>query len=139
MSLDVIYNIMGSAMNAENIRLNTVASNLANANSVGTTQATTYHAKQAVFSTVYNNSFSPNDFAATVKVAGVINDSQKPLEKLYEPNNPKADKAGYVYSPNVNTAESMANMISASRSYSTDISVLNSVRSMQSKLLTLGD
>ncbi|WP_108650070.1 flagellar basal body rod protein FlgC [Dongshaea marina] len=140
MSLDSIYQIVGSAMNAETVRLNTVASNLANANSVGGSESETYHAKKTVFATVYQNNLagsSSPDYGASVRVAGVV-DSPEALERRYQPDNPKADSKGYVYAPNVNPVEEMADMISASRNFATNVEVLNSARGMQLKLLKLG-
>ncbi|GAL14335.1 flagellar basal-body rod protein FlgC [Vibrio astriarenae] len=143
MSFADIYQITGSAMTAQTTRLNTIASNLANANSGSTTEADTYRARKPVFATVYEQHqqslFGPTNptSGARVQVLDVVN-TDTPLDKRYEPGNPIADADGYVFYPNVDVVHEMADMMSASRSFETNVDVLSRTRSMQQGLLRLG-
>jgi len=139
MSLSTIYGIAGSAMRAQTVRLDTVASNLANADSVAGSEAATYHAVHPIFSAVYQDALSDNtdSFGAQVDVSGVMTDS-KQVAKQYDPNNPLADNDGYIYRSNVDSMQEMADMMSASRSFESSVQVLKRVDSMQENLLGLG-
>ena len=134
MSLYSIFDIAGSAMNAQNIRLNTTASNLANADSVSSTQETTYRARQPVFAQMMENF---NDKHNGVQVLGIV-ESNEPLRSEYNPAHAMANKDGYIYRPNVNVIDEMANMISASRSYQTNVEVLNTAKQMMMRTLSIG-
>ena len=136
MSLFDVFNISGSAMSAESVRLNVTASNLANAQSVGGSEAATYHARHPVFSAVIQ-SLSGGATVASVRVDGVI-ESNRPLEKQYQPDHPLADEQGNVYLPNVNMAEEMSNMISASRSYQSNVEVMNTSKQLMLATLNIG-
>lgn len=131
------FTIIGSAMRAQTIRMNTTASNLANVDSYGASEQTTYRARQPVFAALLDSAFSENP-GVGVTVSKIV---EKPgdLEKKHEPGHPLADAQGYVFVPNVNIIEEMTNMISASRSYQTDVEVLNSTKQMISALLRLGE
>lgn len=133
MSLFNIFNVAGSAMSAQAQRLNVVSSNLANADSVTSSNGQPYKAKQVVFSAV-----PVMGTASTgVKVNEVVEDASPP--KLhYDPKHPMADEKGYVAMPNVNVVEEMVNMISASRSYQTNVETMNAAKTMLMKTLTLG-
>jgi flagellar basal-body rod protein FlgC len=133
MSLFDIFNVAGSAMNAQSQRLNVVASNLANADSAVSSTGGPYRAKQVVFSAAPVN----GDEATGVSVAGVIEDPS-PMKSVYDPKNPLADEKGYVSMPNVNVVEEMVNMISASRSYQSNVEMMNTTKSLLLKTLTLG-
>ena len=133
MSLLTIFDISGSALVAQSQRLNTVASNIANADSVTGPDGTPYQAKQVVFTAV-----PMGDATATgVKVDRVIED-QSPPRMIYDPRHPAADKSGYVTLPNINVADEMVDMISASRSYQTNVEVMNTAKSLVLKTLTIG-
>ncbi|HED39693.1 MAG TPA: flagellar basal body rod protein FlgC [Chromatiales bacterium] len=134
MSLMSVFNISSSAMNAQSVRLNTTASNLANAESVSSTEAGAYRSRQAVFETVMNNVTGE---VKGVAVTGVVQ-SDAPVMKQYSPGNPLADKEGYIYRSNVNAMEEMANMISASRSYQNNVEVMNTSKQMLISTLRLG-
>lgn len=138
MSLFNVFDVAGSAMSAQSVRLNTTASNMANADSVGTTAESTYKSRQPVFSSLMNNGFKDDDTGVGVQVLGIV-ESQTPLEKKYDPGNPIANKDGYVYVPNVSLVEEMANMISASRSYQSNVEVINTSKQMLLQTLSLGD
>jgi flagellar basal-body rod protein FlgC len=132
MSLFNIFKVSGSAMSAQAQRLNTVASNLANADSATSATGEAYRAKQVVFEAVPLGSGG-----AAVKVQQVVED-QSPLKKVYDPKNPLADAGGYVNMPNVNVVDEMVNMLSASRAYQNNVETMNAAKSMLLKTLTLG-
>lgn len=143
MSLSNIFNIAGSGMNAQSVRLNTTASNLANADSASSSTEETYRGRHPVFAAVQqsllDNSLSSdgNSSSIGVTVLGVV-ESQAPLQARYEPGHPLADEQGYVFYPNVNVVEEMTNMISASRSFQVNVEVMNSAKQMLQRVLTLG-
>ncbi len=133
MSLFNIFNVAGSAMSAQAQRLNVVSSNIANADSSTSATGETYRAKQVVFSAV------AVDAAKTpgVKVDRIVED-QSPLRQIYDPKRPDADENGYVTLPNVNVIEEMVNMMSATRSYQTNIETMNSAKTLLLKTLSIG-
>jgi flagellar basal-body rod protein FlgC len=132
MSLFNIFNVSGSAMSAQAQRLNVVSSNLANADSVTSASGQAYRAKQVVFEAV------PIDGGgAAVKVQQVVEDAS-PLKQVYDPKHPMADDKGYVSMPNVNVVDEMVNMLSASRSYQTNVETMNAAKTLLLKTLTLG-
>jgi flagellar basal-body rod protein FlgC len=133
MSLSNIFSVAGSAMNAQSQRLNTVASNLANADSATSADGTPYKAKQVVFAAAPVG----ENGATGVNVAAVVED-QSPMKMVYDPKNPLADEKGYVTMPNVNVVEEMVNMISASRSYQSNADMMNTTKTLLLKTLSLG-
>jgi flagellar basal-body rod protein FlgC len=132
-----IFDIAGSGMNAQSLRLNLVASNISNANSVSSSTGSVYKARQPVFSADLEGAMNKMDSASKVKVLGVV-ESQAPTIMEYAPNHPMADKAGYIYKSNVNTVEEMANMMSASRSYQNNVEVLNTAKQLILQTLKMG-
>ncbi|AQZ93739.1 flagellar basal body rod protein FlgC [Halopseudomonas phragmitis] len=141
MSFDSIYRIAGSAMNAQTVRLNTVASNLANAESAASSEDAVYKARKPVFAAVYENGELTRPVGmggAHVQVLDVVTTGRDP-QRRYEPGNPLANAEGYVYYPDVNSIEEMTDMMSASRSFETSVEVLNRIKSMQQGLLRLGE
>ncbi|GAL07339.1 flagellar basal body rod protein FlgC [Photobacterium aphoticum] len=136
MSFSSIYEIAGSAMSAQTIRLNTVASNMANADVVSGSEADAYRAKRPVFSTVM---FDMNSAVAGAKVqVDEVIESDEPLLRRYEPHHPQANKDGYVFHSTVNVVEEMADMMAASRNFETNVDVMSRARSMQQSILRLG-
>jgi flagellar basal-body rod protein FlgC len=133
MSLFNIFNVSGSAMSAQAQRLNVVASNLANADSVTSANGQAYRAKQVVFEAVPTDSSG----ATGVKVQQVVEDAG-PLKQVYDPKHPMADDKGYVSMPNVNVVDEMVNMLSASRSYQNNVETMNAAKTLLLKTLTLG-
>ncbi|MFZ6658176.1 flagellar basal body rod protein FlgC [Undibacterium sp. TJN19] len=133
MSLFNVFNVAGSAMSAQAQRLNVVTSNLANADSVTSSDGQPYKAKQVVFTAVP----LAGTASTAVKVNEVVEDSNPP-KLMYDPRHPLADEKGYVATPNVNVVEEMVNMISASRSYQNNVEVMNAAKTMLLKTLTLG-
>lgn len=133
MSLFRVFDVAGSALTAQSHRLNTTASNLANADSVTSSNGQPYRAKQVLFTSAPVGS----EAATGVRVAGVVEDSS-PLRQVHDPKHPAADANGYVSLPNVNVVEEMVNMISASRSYQTNAEMMNTAKAMLMKTLSIG-
>jgi flagellar basal-body rod protein FlgC len=134
MSLFKVFDVAGSAMNAQSVRLNVTASNLANAGSVNGDPDKVYRARQPVFA-------SFGDTLATaesgVRLNGIV-ESSAPLQVQYQPQHPDADENGNVYLSNVNTVEEMVNMMSASRSYQNNVELINTTKDLLLQTLSLG-
>jgi flagellar basal-body rod protein FlgC len=142
MSSFKIFDIVGSGLSAQSVRLNTVASNLANADSVSGDPNTVYKARHPVFQAVraaVGQSADAIDRAsgATVRVKGIVQSNALPTER-YDPGNPLADEHGNIYAPNVNVIEEMTDMISASRAYQNNVEVLNTSKDLMIATLKLG-
>jgi flagellar basal-body rod protein FlgC len=142
MSLFRIFDIAGSALDAQSVRMNATASNMANANSAASSSGSTYRARQPLFAPLLGDAFDQafgvaGEASIGVKVDGVV-ESQAPLRREYQPQHPLADEQGYVFLPNVNVIEEMANMISASRSYQTNVEVMEASKRMLQQTLALG-
>jgi flagellar basal-body rod protein FlgC len=136
------FDIAGSGMSAQSVRLNTTASNLANAESVSGTADGVYKARHPIFEAVRAQlaaGLNRQDAGAgaAVRVRGIY-ESQAPAAQRYEPGNPLADANGYVYAPAVNVVEEMVNMISASRSYQNNVEVMNTSKDLLMATLRLG-
>ena len=144
MSINSIFDVAGTAMSAQSVRLNTVASNLANAQNASSSIDRTYRARHPVFAaiqqSVLNGEFAQGPYeqaSAGVQVLGVV-ESDAPLQPRYEPGHPLADAKGYVYYPNVNVVEEMADMISASRSFQMNVQMIEAARTLAQRVLALG-
>ncbi|MDD1792481.1 flagellar basal body rod protein FlgC [Enterovibrio makurazakiensis] len=137
MSLFNVFNVTGSAMSAESVRLNTTSSNLANANSVSSSAEETYKARHPIFAAELNKFTGQQGSSVPVRVEGIV-ESQKPLRAEYNPEHPMANAEGYIFKPNVNVMEEMANMISASRSYQTNVEVAEASKQMLMRTLQMG-
>ena len=147
MSSFKIFDIAGSGISAQSVRLNTVASNLANADSVSGDPATVYKARHPVFESIKASvaaqalgsaTGTGTDAAnAAVRVRGIVESTADPTER-YEPGNPLANADGNVYSPNVNVIEEMTDMISASRAYQNNVEVMNTSKELMLATLKLG-
>lgn len=136
MSMFKVFDTAASGMSAQSLRLNLVASNLANAHSISSSVDQSYRARQPVFSALLNQS-SPDEAAVGVQMLGVV-ESDAPLHPEYAPDHPLAGEDGMIYRSNVNVAEEMANMISASRSYQSNVEVINSAKQLLSATLRMG-
>ena len=136
MSLFKVFEISGSAMNAQSVRMNVTASNLANAGSVSGDPDKVYRAKQPVFST-FNDALVNESGVSGVRLQEVI-ESQAPLEVQHRPDHPDADENGNVFVSNVNKIEEMVNMMSASRSYQNNIEMMNTTKDQLLQTLSLG-
>lgn len=146
MSLLNVFDIAGSGMSAQSVRLNTTASNLANAESVAPPGQPTYRSRHPVFAAELETAAGghlplPTEGDAgpgsNVQVLGVV-ESDKPFNMRYEPDHPYADDNGYVAYPNVNAVEEMANMISASRSFQINVEMMTTTRTLAERLLSMG-
>lgn len=143
MGLYNVFDIAGSSMSAQSVRLNTVASNLANADVVSSTQAGAYRSRQPVFAAVMDalNGAEQNGAAqgqtSGVRIAGIVEDKAV-ARKEYQPEHPMANKEGYIFKSNVNTIEEMTNMMAASRSYQNNVEVLNTSKQLLLKTLNMG-
>lgn len=144
MSMFKIFDVAGSGMAAQSLRLNTTASNLANANSVASSPDKAYRAREPLFAAMHADAMAggwdggnASDAAVGVQVTGVTT-SQAAIPSHYEPGNPMADAQGYVYGSNVNPIDELVNMISASRSYQNDVEVMQSAKQLMLKTLDLG-
>lgn len=136
MSLFGVFDVSGSAMSAQSVRLNVTSSNLANAETVSSNREQTYRARHPIFATALNE--ATGDLAsAGVKIKGIV-ESQSELRMRYEPEHPMANEDGYIFLPNVNAIEEMANMISASRSYQYNVEAMNTSKQLLIATLRLG-
>ena len=133
-----IFDIAGSGMTAQSVRLNTIASNLANANNVSGDPDKVYKARTPVFSAVLSNINQQFSVSRGVKVDRIL-ENNAPAIKMYDPGNPLADKQGYVYRANVNPVNEMANMMSASRSFQNNVEVLNTLKQLMMSTIRLGE
>lgn len=132
-----IFDIAGSGMNAQSLRLNLVASNISNANSVSSSLDEVYKSRQPVFKAELKSVMDTQNASSKVNVVGIV-ESQAPAVMEYAPHHPMADANGYIYKPNVNTVEEMANMMSASRSYQNNVEVLNTAKQLMLQTLKMG-
>ncbi len=134
MSMTNVFHIAASALTAQSMRLNAVASNLANAESVQTSGGEAYRAKQVIFEAVPISGHAP--WAQGVQMTRVIEDPAPP-RLVYDPRHPLADAQGYVNYPNVDVVEEMVNMISASRSYQSNVEVMATAKDLLQRTLGL--
>ena len=145
-----IFDIAGTAMNAQSVRLNATASNIANAESVSSSVETTYKARRPLFAAAFDEAMrmeyeeggvldpdSGEPYGVGVALKGVV-ESDAPTIKEYNPNHPLSDKDGYIYRPNVNPVEEMADMISANRSYQTAVQLATNAKKMYQATLQIG-
>lgn len=137
MSLFKVFDVAGTGMSSQSTRLNTTASNLANAENTAGKPEDVYKPRHPVFATVLNG-LSPDDAGQGVKVEGIIEDKAPPRQ-IYAPENPLADENGYIYMANVNAVEEMANMISASRSYQMNVEIMNTTRQLLIRTLQIAE
>lgn len=136
MGLYNVFNVAGSSMSAQSVRLNTVASNLANADTVSTNENEIYRSRQPVFAAVMQ-ALGNEQASVPVRTAGIV-ESQAVARQEYQPDHPLANKEGYIYRSNVNTIEEMTNMMAASRSYQNSVEVFNTSKQLLLKTLSIG-
>lgn len=141
MSIFNSLRISASGLSAERLRMDTIASNIANVSTTRGEDGKPYVRKIAVFQEnldqAVNNSSDPTNKLKGVKAVGIVDD-ETPLRKVYDPTNPDADEEGYVMMPNVNILNEMADMIAATRSYEANVNAMNNEKSMFSKALEIG-
>ena len=150
MSLNRIFDIAGSGMSAQSMRLNTTASYIANADTASSSTDEVYRARKPVFASIQqsvmengfpssnsNMAFTDTPESQGVEVKGIV-ESDAPLDMRYQPDHPMANDDGYVMYPNVNVVEEMTDMLSASRSFQTNVDVMDAAKTMMQRILTLG-
>lgn len=136
MSLSDVFDVAGSAMNAQSVRLNVTASNLANAGSIHGDPSKVYRARQPVFAS-FGAELGNQTGLAGVRLSGIVH-SDAPLDVQYRPEHPDANADGNVYVSNVNTVEEMVNMLSASRSYQNSVELMRTTKELLMQTLSLG-
>ncbi|GAC24926.1 MAG: flagellar basal body rod protein FlgC [Alteromonadaceae bacterium] len=137
MSLFNVMDIASTGMSAQSVRLNTTASNVANANSVSSSYDQTYKARHPVFAAELQRASQEQNAGTGVQVMGIV-ESDAPLQIEYSPGHPMADENGYIYKPNVNIVEEMADMMSASKAYETNVQVADTTKRLFRNVLRLG-
>lgn len=147
MSLSNVFDIAGSGMNAQSLRINTTASNIANAESASSSIDETYRARKPWFAVMHKtftevnaqNQFEQlnSEIGAGVQVMGIV-EKDAPLQARFQPDHPMANEEGYVYYPNVNVVEEMTDMMSSSRGYQMNVEVLKTAKQMLQRTLALG-
>lgn len=133
MSLFSVFGLTGSAMSVQSVRLNAVASNMANSEVVAGSEEEAYRARRPVFSMNMGNDNQP----AGLQVTG-MRESEEPVRKEHMPQHPKADENGFIYHSNVNMVEEMAQMMAASRSFKSNIEVMNTSKQLMTQLINVG-
>ena len=138
MQLDNVFGIAGTALNAQSIRMNTTASNLANANSVAGSEEEAYRGKRTIFKSLMDEEMihAGAPYIGGVKVDKIVDDT-KPVPRVYDPNNPLADADGFVFQSNVNEVTEMVDMMAASRSYQNNVEVVNTARELMMRSLEI--
>lgn len=136
MGLLANFQISGSAISAQSLRLNATASNMANAETVAASEQDAYRARETVFQSFLYDQARPAE--AGVKMLGIV-ESQAPVRSRYQPDHPLANEQGYIFSSNVDTVEEMVNMLSSSRSYQNNVEVLNTSKELLMRTLSLGN
>ncbi|MCB1679429.1 MAG: flagellar basal body rod protein FlgC [Halioglobus sp.] len=137
MSLFSVFDVAGSALNAQSVRLSTISSNLANAEVVSGRPDEVYRARYPVFAATLDSVLDSDSPAAGVRVTRIVQSQAEPRRE-YSPGHPLADAEGYIYSSAINTVEETANMISASRSYQSNIEAMNTAKHLIMQTLNLG-
>jgi flagellar basal-body rod protein FlgC len=137
MALDTIFGIGGSALNAQTVRMNTIASNMANAGTVAGSDAEAFRGKRAVFKAILEDQLNGQDNNKGGVQVTTISDDPAPIKKMHQPGNPMADKEGYVYLSNVNEMSEMVEMMAANRSYQNNVEVINTARQLMMRTLDI--
>lgn len=136
MGLLANFQISGSALSAQSLRLNTTASNMANAETIASSEDAAYRARETVFQSYVVDRSRPAETG--VKMLGIV-ESKAPVRSIYDPQHPSANEQGFVFTSNVNAVEEMVNMLSASRSYQNNVEVLNTSKELMLRTLSLGN
>ena len=138
MAIDKIMDIAGSAMNAQLVRMNTTATNLANANVVAGSPEAAFKAKRAVFATILEQAGAnlQQQPAGGVRVTDIVDD-RTPVQSVYEPGNPRADVNGFVWTSNINPMVEMVDMLDASRAYQNNIEVIATAKDLLLRTLDI--
>ncbi|HQU30137.1 MAG: flagellar basal body rod protein FlgC [Planctomycetia bacterium] len=136
-----VFDISGSGLSAERIRMNAIANNIANANATETPEGGPYRREQVEFSSIFNKTVKKDDLAGAERLGGVkvqrIVKSNEPFNKVYIPGHPKADEKGFVDMPNVSVMMEMVDLVTATRSYEANLAVMNSTKDMSNRALSI--
>jgi len=135
MSMFKVLDISGSGLHAQTIRLNTIASNMANVDSISSNADTTFRGKKPIFETILNSATGLP--TGGVRVRDIV-ENQAPLKMEFSPNHPMANGEGYIFRPNVNVVEEMTDMMSASRTFQTNIEVMNTAKQLLLRTIQIG-
>jgi flagellar basal-body rod protein FlgC len=135
MSLFNVFDLSGSALHAQNIRLTTISQNIANAESVAGSPESVYKARTPIFQAVLDGQMNSDGIA--VKVIGIAESTAEPI-KQFAPDNPVADENGFIYTPNINSVEQMSNMMTASRSFQINIEMMNTTKELLLRTVMMG-
>ncbi|MGB0188067.1 MAG: flagellar basal body rod protein FlgC [Aequoribacter sp.] len=137
MAIDSLFNIASSALNAQLTRMNTTASNLANASTTANSEATAYKAKRVNFESIVQEAqLDGQDFKGGVRIGGIVTD-KTPVPSMFDPGHPNADANGYVYGTNVNEVAEMVDMMAAARSYQNNVEVVNTAKQLMLRTLEI--
>ena len=131
-----IFDIASRGMSSQMVRLNTVASNLANSRTVASSDAEAYKAIKAVFKTVYADDVQRTG-VSSVDVDEIV-EVDRPAEKSFQPGHPKADKDGFIYTAAVNVEEEMVEMLEASRQYENNVEMVSTLRGLMMRTINIG-
>ena len=131
-----VFDIAGRSMAAQLVRLNTIASNLANAGNVAGTEDTAYRAMKPVFVTQYADTVKESGISTT-SIEGITTTDRKP-ERVYMPNHPIADESGFVYQAAVNIEEEFIEMTETNRQYQNNIEVVTTLRALMMRTINMG-
>lgn len=147
MSMFNAFNISASGLTAQQLRMDVLSENVANANTTRTSDGTPYRRQNVVFEeknqtpfqAVFNNSLGNTNFSGSgVKVTQIIEDYETEMEMVYDPSHPDADENGYVTYPNVNIITEMTDLIDATRAYEANVTAFNASKSMALNGLEIG-
>ena len=136
-----VFDISGSGLSAERVRINVIANNIANANATETPEGGPYRREQVEFSSLLSKAMKNSDIKGAERLGGVkvqqIVKSAEPFNKVYIPGHPKADANGFVNMPNVSVMMEMVDLVTASRAYEANLAVINSSKDMNNKALSI--
>ena len=136
-----VFDISGSGLSAERIRMNVIANNIANANATETPEGGPYRREQVEFSSVLNKTMKSGSVSGLERLGGVkvqrVVKSTEPFNQVYIPGHPKADAKGFVNMPNVSVMMEMVDLVTASRSYEANLAVINSTKDMNNRALSI--
>jgi len=138
MSLFNTMTIASTSLTAQTTKLNTIAKNMANANTVASSPEQTYTAQAPLFRAILDGQVDPNDLSQMgVQVEDIV-EVGGPARQEFNPAHPLADENGYIYKPDIDAATEMAEMMQASRSYQNSIEAINTAKQLVLRTLTLG-
>lgn len=138
MTFNAIFSMVQSGLTAETARLSATASNMSNSSTIASSPDDVYKAQYPIFKAIQENANQwMGQQKVGVEIAGTYESKADPISR-YEPNNPMADKKGFVYQPNINYSEEMANMISASRSYQMNVELMDATKKLMQRTLQMG-